>query len=195
MISPAQYATRPVSDEIVLDRLDVPGTMGRLDEIVAAYVEVYAHTGDPFFGEERFRLQLAGQMGRPRWELVCADLDGELVGFACGFALPDRTDWWRGLATRVPDGFSREDGRRTLALSEILVREPWRRQHIGRRLHDTLLSGRCEERATLLVEPDNLPAHAACAAWGWRTVAQMQSGRNGAPTYDVLMLDRQVSRP
>ena len=190
MISPAQYATRPMSEHITLDRLDVPGAMSRLDEIVAAYVEVYAHTGDAFFGEERFRLQLAGQMGAPAWELVCADLDGELVGFAYGFTLAAATDWWRGLLTRVPDGFTREDGHRTLAVSEIVVRSPWRRQQVGRHILDTLLSGRSEERATLLVDPDNWPAQMACAAWGWDTIAQLRPDRNGAPVYDVLMLDR-----
>ncbi len=38
----------------------------RIDEIVAAYVEVYADTEDEFFGEERFRRQLAGHMQRAR---------------------------------------------------------------------------------------------------------------------------------
>jgi ribosomal protein S18 acetylase RimI-like enzyme len=190
VISPVQYATSPMSEHITLDRLDVPGAMSRLEEIVAAYIEVYADAGDAYFGEERFRLQLAGHMGAPAWELVCADLDGELVGFAYGFTLPAGTDWWRGLLTRVPDGFTREDGHRTLAICEIVVRSPWRRQHVGRHLLDTLLSGRQEERATLLVDPDNWAAQVACAAWGCDGVAQLRPERNGAPVYDVLMLDR-----
>jgi ribosomal protein S18 acetylase RimI-like enzyme len=175
---------------VTLDRLDVPAAMHRLDEIVAAYVEVYAHTGDPFFGEERFRLQLAGHMQAPAWELVTADLDGELVGFTYGFALPAAIPWWRELVTKVPRGFTDEDGHRTLAISQMVVRAAWRRQHVGRRLHDTLLSGRSEERATLLVEPDNGPAQAAYAAWGWRQVAQLRPGWAGAPLYDVLVLER-----
>jgi ribosomal protein S18 acetylase RimI-like enzyme len=175
---------------VTLDRLDVPAAMHRLDEIVAAYIEVYAHTGDPFFGEERFRLQLAGHMQAPAWELVTADLDGELVGFAYGFALPATTAWWRELVTKVPMGFTDEDGHRTLAISQVVVRAPWRRQHVGRRLHDTLLSGRSEKRATLLVEPDNQPAQAAYAAWGWHKVAQLRPGWAGAPLYDVLVLEQ-----
>ncbi len=92
--------------------------------------------------------------------------------------------------TEVPAGFMDEDGRRTVAISEILVREPWRRQHVARRLHDIFLSGRSEERATLLVEPDNGPAQAAYAGWGWRKVAQLRPGWASAPLYDVLVLDR-----
>jgi GNAT superfamily N-acetyltransferase len=175
---------------VTLDRLDVPAAMHRLDEIVAAYVEVYAHTGDPFFGEERFRLQLAGHMQAPAWELVTAELDGELVGFTYGFVLPATTAWWRELVTKVPVGFTAEDGRRTLAISQMVVRAPWRRQHVGRRLHDTLLSSRSEERATLLVEPDNRPAQAAYAAWGWRKVAELRPRWAGAPLYDVLVIER-----
>src|SRR5262245_8611967 len=175
---------------VTLDRLDVPAAMHWLDEIVAAYIEVYAHTGDPFFGEERFRVQLAGHMQAPAWELVTADLHGELVGFAYGFALPAATAWWRELVTKVPVGFTDEDGHRTLAISQMVVRAPWRRQDVGRRLHDTLLSGRSETRATLLVEPDNQAAQAAYAAWGWYKVAQLRPGRAGAPLYDVLVLER-----
>ena len=110
--------------------------------------------------------------------------------FVYVFTLPATTAWWRGLLTDVPAGFTDEDGRRTLAISEILVREPWRRQHVGRRLHDMFLSGRSEERATLLVEPDNRPAQAAYAAWGWCKVAQLRPGWAGAPLYDVLVLER-----
>jgi hypothetical protein len=129
--------TRPrprcsTADEITVDRLDVARAMDRLAEIVAAYVEVYAPTGDPFFGEERFRLQLAGHMGSPAWELDCAEVDGELVGFVCGFALPATTSWWRGLETKVPRGFTGEDGHRTLAISHVVVRAPWRRRHVAR---------------------------------------------------------------
>ena len=175
---------------VTLDRLDVPAAMHRLDEIVAAYIEVYAHTGDPFFGEERFRLQLAGHMQAPAWELVTADLDGELVGFTYGFALPAATPWWRELVTKVPRGFTDEDGHRTLAISQMVVRAPWRRQDVARRLHDTLLSGRSEKRATLLVEPDNQAAQAAYAAWGWHKVAQLRPGSAGAPLYAVLVLER-----
>jgi Acetyltransferase (GNAT) family len=175
---------------VTLDRLDVPAAMPRLDEIVAAYIEAHAQTRDPFFGEERFRLQLAGHMQAPAWELVTADLDGELVGFAYGFALPATTAWWRQLVTKVPMGFTDEDGHRTLAIGQMVVRAPWRGEHVGRPLHDTLLSGRCEERATVQVEPENGPAQAAYAAWGWRAVAQLRAARAGAPLYDVLVLER-----
>jgi len=179
-----------MTEQLKLNRLDVAGADERRDEVVGAYVEVYADTGDEFFGEERFRRQIASHMTAPSWEMVTADLGTSgkgLVGFVYGFALPAATGWWRGLLTDVPAGFTDEDGRRTVAISEILVRASWRRQGLGRRLHDTFLAGRSEGRATLLVEPDNAPAQAAYAAWGWRKVAQLRPGWEGAPLYDVLI--------
>jgi ribosomal protein S18 acetylase RimI-like enzyme len=76
-----------------------------------------------------------------------------------------------GLITPVPDGFTDEDGRRTFAVNEIMVCPEWQRQGVARSVHPELLSGRPEQRATLLVEPDNVPAQAAYASWGWRKVA------------------------
>jgi GNAT superfamily N-acetyltransferase len=127
-------------------------------------------------------------MTAPAWELVAAHVDGELVGYIYGFAVPADTRWWRGLLTEVPDGFTIEDGHRTVAISEILVAERWRRQGIARALHDEFLAHRTESRATLLVEPDNAPAQGAYANWGWQKVADLRPSWEGAPLYDVVVL-------
>jgi ribosomal protein S18 acetylase RimI-like enzyme len=172
-----------------LSRLDVEEARSRLDELVSVYVDVYADVddGEGFFGEDRYRRQLAGHMAAPGWELVAAHIDGVTVGYIYGFALPADTRWWRGLLTEVPPDFRAEDGGRTVAISELLVRAPWRRRGIARALHDEFLAGRRESRATLLVEPDNVPAQAAYAHWGWHKVAQLRPSWDGAPLYDVLV--------
>ena len=87
----------------------------------------------------------------------------------------------------MPDGFTDEDGHRTFAISEIMVRDPWRRRGVARALHDELLAGNDRERATLLAEPDNGPAQAAYAAWGWTKAAELRPHWDNAPLYDVLM--------
>ena len=92
------------------------------------------------------------------------------------------------MLTPAPDGFADEHGgTRTFVLTEIMVREPWRRQGIARRLHDMLLEGRREERAILTVRQDNDAAHAAYASWGWRKVGLMHPFPD-APIYNTLVL-------
>jgi len=54
-------------------------------------------------------------------------------------------------------------------------------------LHDLLLAGLAEERATLLVRPENDAAQAAYAGWGWLKAGQYQPTPD-APVYDVLIL-------
>lgn len=174
--------------DLSLEHLDVDQATERLDQLVALYVEVYADTGDQFFGEDRFRRQLAWHMTAPHWEIVAASVGSDLVGYIYGFALPANTRWWRGLVTDVPSGFTTEDGGRTLAISELLVAASRRQQGIARTLHDEFLAHRNEARATLLVEPDNITAQAAYNSWGWKKVAQLRPSWEGAPLYDVLVL-------
>jgi GNAT superfamily N-acetyltransferase len=176
-----------VSDDITLDRLDSETAQPLIDDLVAVYLDVYADADPAFFNEDRYRRQLTGHMTAPRWEAVTATHGQKLIGYIYGFALPASTRWWNGLLTDVADGFTTEDGDRTVAISEILVTAPWRRQGIARRLHDAFLAGRPEPRATLLVEPGNDPANDAYASWGWHTVAQLRPSWDNAPLYDVLI--------
>jgi ribosomal protein S18 acetylase RimI-like enzyme len=160
-----------------------------VDRLVDVYLEVYGDAGPEFFNEDRYRRQLAGHMKAPGWKLVTAEVADELVGYAYGFDLPETTRWWRGLLTEVPARFTTETGHRTLAISELMVRKPWRRQGIARALHDELLKDRIEERATLLVEVDNAAAQAAYRSWGWENVGQLRPSWEHAPLYDVLILN------
>jgi hypothetical protein len=164
-----------------------------VDQLVDMYVnDVYAD--DPVFSDEtHFRDQITSHMTRPGWELVTATTDGQIVGYIYGFTLTADTNWWRGLVTDVPEGFAVEDGRRTLAISELLVREPWRRHLIATVLHDTLLDGRTEQRISLLVQPSYAAAQAAYANWGYQKVAQLQPSWPNAPLYDVLLLSLRES--
>ena len=170
-----------------LEPLDVDQATARLDEIVDLYVDVYADADDEFFGEDRYRRQLAGHLQAPAWDLVAASVDGEMVGYIYGFALPAGTRWWRGLLTDTPPGFTDEDGQRTVAISEILVRDAWRRRGIARALHHEFLARRAESRATLLVEPDNTSA-SRVRQLGLENGGPPPAELKGAPRYDVLVL-------
>ncbi|MEU1837461.1 GNAT family N-acetyltransferase [Micromonospora chersina] len=162
---------------------------GQAQELVDQLVDVYldAHSEDgPLYNAERYRRQLALHMPRAGWELVAATVDGELVGYIYGFPLAPDTRWWDGIQEPVPAGFTEEDGWRTFAVSELLVRRGWQRRGIARALHDELMTSRTEERATLLVRPDNTAARNAYHAWGWQSVASLQPAWENAPTFMVL---------
>ncbi len=90
-------------------------------------------------------------------------------------------------ADPVPPGFTDEDGTRTVASREIMVREDLTGQGLAHRLHDELLGKRRECRATLLVEPDNTTAHRAYTRWGWSKVAELRPDWPDAPLWDVLI--------
>ncbi len=68
-----------------------------------------------------------------------------------------------------------------------MVDPRWQRRGIARALHDELLRGRPEERATLLVRSDNEPAQTAYARWGWATVAKLKPFPD-SPLFDALIL-------
>lgn len=176
-----------MKDGVDLTRYDSEGAAPLVEGLVALYLDVYADADPSFFNEDRYRRQLAGHIAAPRWELVTAIKDSKLVGYIYGFALPASTRWWAGLRTDVPEDFTTEDGARTVAISEILVQAACRRHGIGRALHDEFLGGRAEERATLLVEPDNAPALVAYSRWGWKRNAELQPSWHGAPLYRVLV--------
>jgi ribosomal protein S18 acetylase RimI-like enzyme len=182
-------------ERLLVTHLDAAAARSMVDDLVAVYLEVYADADDPFFGEDRYRRQLAGHLSAPGWQAAVGSVDGEVAGYAYGFVLGPGTRWWDGFTTAPPADFTTETGHRTFAISEIMVRAPWQRHGIARRLHDALLGGRTEERATLLVEPENVPAQHAYASWGWHKVAQLRPGWEGAPLFDVLVLRLPAARP
>lgn len=159
------------------------------DQLVQVYLEVYAGEGGEFYSEERIRQQLGSHMHADGWELVAARADGGvLAGYVYGFPLQRGANWWRGLLTAVDPAVVEETGSRTFALCELLVRAPWRGRGAGRALHDEILAGRREERATLLVEQGNETTLSAYARWGWIVLGKLRPSWPGAPELDALIL-------
>jgi GNAT superfamily N-acetyltransferase len=153
------------------------------DELLALRAEVYGHTDDAEAARQ-FRVWRR----QPGFVLAQARHGGYLVGYASGMPLRPSASWWKELTTPLPAEDITEHPGRTFALTELLVRAAWRRQGIGRSLHDLVLAGRPEERATLTVSPAAAPAQHAFRSWGWTKVARTRGATAAAPVLDVLVM-------
>lgn len=183
------HKTVMTSNTVAYQLLDGDHALMHLDELRDLYLEVY---GEPPYGwgsehaelfAERFKVQ-ARQAG---FALIEARQKSDLVGLAFGVTLQPSTPWWQNLLEPLPEEITTERPGRTFAVVELLVRKPWRRQHIAETMYELLLKNRTEERATLTVLPDALPAQRAYAKWGWHRVGGKQNPLPGAPVFDVLV--------
>lgn len=146
-------------------------------------------------GDDGFARRFGVWRRQPGFLLAEVRHGGYPVGYACGMPLRPSTDWWRDLTAPVAAAITAEHQGRTFALTQLVVRASWRRQGIGAELHDLLLDGRAEERATVKLPPGAAAAQAAFRTWGWARVArgrgpQPRPGSGpGAPAavYDVLV--------
>jgi GNAT superfamily N-acetyltransferase len=142
------------------------------------------HGADGGFGRRFGR-----QRRQPGFVLAEARHGGYLVGYAFGVPLRPATSWWRDLTAPLPEELTAEHPGRTFALAELTVRAAWRRQGIGRDLHDLILDGRAEDRATAAIPVAAAPAQGAYQRWGWRKAARKHAEPPAAVLLDVLLLD------
>lgn len=158
------------------------------DELQELQAEVYA---DPPYqrpnGADQFADRFRVQRRQPGFVLAEARHGAYLVGYAAGMPLRPSTSWWRGVTAPLPEDVTAEHAGRTFALTELLVRAAWRRQGIGRALHDLILAGRGEERATLTVLPAATAAQRVFRSWGWSKVARTRTDGPQSPVADVLL--------
>ena len=166
--------------------LDGGQAAARAEEFHELHAEVYADPPYRLAGDEEYPRRFAVQRRQPGFVLAEARNGGYLVGYAAGMPLRPSTSWWRDLTTPLPAEVTAEHPGRTFALTDLLVRASWRRQGIARDLHDLILAGRPEERATLTVLPAASAAQTAFRAWGWRKAGRTRPEGEG-PVLDVLL--------
>lgn len=160
-----------------------------LDQMCDTYADAYSVAP----GERKtdaFRVRASRALKKPGFELVTVLHDNEIIGFAFGYPLPaGDTYWWNGLRPHREEGFAEETGQRTFVLAEIEVRQAWQSRGVGKRLHDELLAGRNEERATLASNPKAGETHAIYRNWGWQRVGQVPgSSGDYFDAYDLYIL-------
>ncbi|WP_316529637.1 GNAT family N-acetyltransferase [Kitasatospora brasiliensis] len=135
-------------------------------------LDVYADVRAPLlhlpnYGLAAFTERLERHIGDPGFELVLG-YDGALpVGYAYGNTVDAADRYWQRMAEPLPHGYTDAPA---LAVKEIGVRTPWRGTGTARRIHDALLAGRTEGRATLMVNPlaGDGKVQARYEAWGYR---------------------------
>lgn len=172
------------------DRTAVPALR---DELVDVHADARAELlSNEFYSPARFGQRLDAYAQDPGFDLVTAHLEDALVGYAFGGPLSAATRWWDGLLENDSE-LTRETGTRTFAFREIIVRKAHQRRGYAHRLHDALLEARTEERATLLVRPDN-PARDLYLRWGWRLVGHLQPFPD-SPVFDSLVLELPLRPP
>ena len=169
---------------ITFRRLDARRAAGHVGELLDVHREVYGEADQ----EALFAGQLRVWRRQPGFVLSEARHGDYLVGFATGMPLRPSTSWWKDLTAPLPAEVTTEHPGRTFALTELLVRAPWRRQGIAGSLHDLILDGRPEERATLAVLPGAVAAQQAFRTWGWSKAARTRGPQDGSPVLDVLVI-------
>jgi GNAT superfamily N-acetyltransferase len=181
--------------DVWLARHDGAAARRLLDELGDVYADAYGIEPE---GEKTsaFRGRASKQFDRPGFALVTAYADDRLIGFAFGYTLQTGdTYWWKGLEPAPAEEFVMETGSRTFVLSEIEVRRAWQGKGVGRAVHDALLDGRSEERATLATGPD-ARAQPVYGRWGWRKVGRVPgTDSEYYSAYDLFVISLPIGTP
>ncbi|RSO42031.1 acetyltransferase [Streptomyces sp. WAC 06725] len=157
--------------------------------LLDVYREIYADEGQAFYDVDRFAERADTYASLDGWAAVLGrtgDSGGEATGYAFGAPLPTGSAWWNAAADPLPDDFTREDGRRTFAVFEVMVRRPWRGTGEAHRLHERLLHGRPEQRATLLVDASHPGVRRRYEQWGYRALGHQRPFAD-APVYTMML--------
>lgn len=135
------------------------------------------------FTKDRFRKKLLDDYAtRPDFKIAMLWRGQKITGYPYGFPLQQETLWWDGISPDepLPSGYVEEDGCRTVALIDIVVKRDARGQKLGSQLHAAFLKEYLADRVTLLSEPVLQPAYSVFQHWGYErigTTANTKSGR------------------
>jgi GNAT superfamily N-acetyltransferase len=176
---------------ITFEILDGRHAAAHAEELQALHDEVPDQADDAALFAGQFRVRLR----QPGFVLAEARHGDYLVGYASGMPLRPATSWWKHLTTPVSVDVTTEHAGRTFALTELLVCPSWRRQGIAAELHDLVLGGRPEERATAVVPTAAAPAQSALRAWGWSKVARSRGPHPHSSVLDVFVVALASGKP
>ena len=163
------------------------GTIREL--LLDVHDEVYEGADDPLADRSIFAEFVDSWSSRRGFACVVGYDQDEPIGYAYGAPLTDATTWWTTVTPRLPPEFTAENGVRTFALSELMVRDRWRGTGAARAIHHELLRTRREERVTLLVHKAHRGVLALYETWGYQVVGEAVPFE-GAPELCAMVLER-----
>ncbi|MFF2507093.1 GNAT family N-acetyltransferase [Streptomyces sp. NPDC058067] len=162
-----------------------------IDAVWETLIDIYAQVRAdqlhlPHYSVERYAERLARHGKEPGWETVIARVDGVPVGYGyCNTLTPVEDRWWKRTdPAPAPEVLART----TVAIKEMMVLDIFRRRGIARAFHDSLLAGREEVQATLMVSPANQDGRvqALYTKWGYEVIGRSQSAPD-APALTVMI--------
>ncbi|MGH3692931.1 MAG: GNAT family N-acetyltransferase [Pseudonocardiaceae bacterium] len=158
---------------------------------IKLYRQAFEHEIDkPFWSVERYSQRIQHHAAMSGFSAVVAYAHEEAIGFAYGITLSTTTHWWATIQPPLTDPtFTREDGHRTFAVFEVIVKPEHQGQGIGRRIHDGLLAKRSELRVTIATQHGNTHARNTYTRWGYRHIGTRQPTPS-APLLDVYLRAR-----
>ncbi|MER5969456.1 GNAT family N-acetyltransferase [Streptomyces sp. NPDC002055] len=172
-------------------RYDGTSVKAVTDDLAEVYARVYdtpPYTGDPFFSVASFRQRLEAAFDSDGFETVTACRNGEIVGYVHGATLPADKPWWISLGDRRPKQLQTlADAGQVFWLRGLMVLPEYQNQGLGRKIHDTVITGRAESATTLTCIIDNQPAHDAYVRWGYSVMGEIKHAPE-SPTYDAMYL-------
>lgn len=172
-------------------RYDGASAKAITDELVEVYARVYdtpPYVGDPFFSVASFRERLEAAFASEGFETVTARRDGQIIGYVHGATLAADKPWWTSLDGRRPGQLrALADAGQVFWLRELMVLPEFQNQGLGRKIHDTVITGRAESATTLTCIIDNQPARDAYLRWGYTVMGEIKHAPE-SPTYDAMYL-------
>lgn len=171
-----------MSKDPVVRAEDRQAALESLDEIADLYEQVYAeppYNAADKYSRTRFLQRTRDQAVASGFKLITARRGNALMGFAFGFTMPPGA--WRKNASSPTAEVQEAD---KFAVVELVVSKRERRQGLGRRLMDALLTDRPERYATLAAVLD-ADAFGMYLRWGWTKAAEF---RAEPPFSDALVL-------
>lgn len=177
--------------EAEYQRYDGASVKAITEELVQVYARVYdmpPYIGDPFFSVASFRERLEAAFDSEGFETVTARRDGQIIGYVHGATLPADKPWWVSLGDRRPSRLQGlADAGQVFWLRELMVLPEYQNQGLGRKIHDTVSTGRAESPITLTCIIDNQPAHDAYIRWGYTVMGEIKHAPE-SPTYEAMYL-------
>ncbi|MEU7373273.1 GNAT family N-acetyltransferase [Streptomyces albidoflavus] len=148
--------------------------------------DVYSGVTEDEEFRERFPWFVDHWGGHPGFSCVIARDGDEVAGFAYGAPGTEGREWWRKHLDEAPERA------RTFHLSELMVREPWRKTGTAELLHRTLMGTREDDLAVLLVDVTHPKVQALYESWGYRKVGEDQPFPD-SPVFAVMMAELPLS--